>query len=119
MSDRISARVEYDKIEFDDQLALCDGKPFSGVIFADYPSGQTEILYRYERGLPSGLQQRWYSNGQLEEEWEAVRGSGALWSKKWYENGQMQSERVNDANGTIRIMTWSESGDLQASEAQR
>lgn len=111
MSDPEVKRAHYDDIAFDDQLALDEDEPFTGVIYADFADGRAEISYQYVDGLPSGLQRRWYPSGQIEEEWEAVRGRGAAWSKKWYANGQLEYERLNKDNDLVEIRRWSEDGN--------
>jgi antitoxin component YwqK of YwqJK toxin-antitoxin module len=109
--DKLS-RVHYDDIDFDDQLALLDDVPFTGIIYANYHNDRPEIEFNYSDGLPCGVQRRWYPDGQLEEEWDAVRGQGSAWSRKWYPNGIMKSERVNEDNLPVRIREWSEDGQL-------
>jgi hypothetical protein len=39
-------RVRYDDVEFDDQLALVDGMPFTGIIFDQFPDGRTAKVPR-------------------------------------------------------------------------
>jgi antitoxin component YwqK of YwqJK toxin-antitoxin module len=80
-------RAHYDDISFDDQLALLDDAPFTGIIYATHPDGGLELEYNYVEGLPSGIQRQWYPGGQLEKEWDAVRGKGSVWSRQWHPNG--------------------------------
>ena len=111
-------RAQYDDIEFDDQLALLEGAPFTGVIYANHPDGGLELEYNYAEGLPSGIQRQWYRGGQLEKEWDAVRGKGSVWSRQWHPNGVLKYERINDENGLAsRIREWSEDGRLLSDTA--
>lgn len=106
-------RVVYDDLEFDDQLALLEGVPFTGTVYANYPDGGMEVEFNYSQGLPAGIQRRWYPNGQLEQEWDAVRGRGSAWSREWYPNGVMKCERIDDANGLPSLLReWSQDGRL-------
>jgi antitoxin component YwqK of YwqJK toxin-antitoxin module len=105
-------RVHYDEVEFDDQLALINDTPFTGIIYTNHDNGQPEIEFKYVDGLPSGIQRRWYSDGQLEEEWNAIRGKGSAWSRKWHPNGVIKCERTNEGNISSRIKKWSEDGTL-------
>ena len=107
-----SRRVDYDDIEFDDQLALVDDIPFTGIVFANYTNGNLEIEYNYIDGLPSGIQRRWYPEGQLEEEWNAIRGHGSAWSRQWHPNGVMKFERIYENGATVRVREWAEDGRL-------
>jgi antitoxin component YwqK of YwqJK toxin-antitoxin module len=104
--------MHYDDVEFDDQLAKANDVPFTGVIYANYPDGSSEIEFNYVDGLPSGIQRRWYSSGQLEEEWDAVRGQGSFWSRSCFPNGVMKSERINKDNNPVRIREWNDAGQL-------
>ena len=106
------SRVPYDAVEFDDDLALLNGIPFSGIIYANYSDDTPEAEYYYVEGLRAGLQKRWHPNGQIEAEWEAVRGKGSAWSRQWYANGSLKSERVNMDNRPVLVREWSEEGDL-------
>lgn len=104
--------AHYDDLEFDDQLALLNDTPFTGVVYARHENGQLEIELNYIEGLPAGNQRRWYASGQLEAEWEAVRGHGSTWSREWHPNGVLRSERINEDNFPVRIREWSEDGQL-------
>ena len=110
-------RVRYDEIEFDDQLGLLNGEPFTGAVYATHENGQPEIEFNYVGGLPSGIQHRWFPSGQLEMEWDAIRGQGSAWSRHWYPNGVMKLERINESNLPIRIREWSEDGRLLSDTA--
>lgn len=105
-------RAHYDDLEFDDDLALLNGAPFTGVVYAIHEDGKPEIEFNYIDGLPSGLQRRWFRSGQLEQEWDAVRGQGSAWSRTFYLNGVMQQERINEDNLPVRIREWSADGSL-------
>lgn len=106
-------RAHYDNdLEFDDDLALLDGVPFTGIVYADYPDGGREVEFNYVAGLPSGIQRSWHPNGQLESEAKAIRGRGSAWSREWHPNGVMRLEQINDDLRPIRIREWSEDGTL-------
>ena len=112
MSNNEISRVDYDNVEFDDQLAKINGRPFTGIVEASFDNGQLEIELNYVDGLPSGIQRRWFSSGQLKEEWNSIRGQGSAWSRKWYESGAMMSERINENNCPVRMREWSDDGKL-------
>lgn len=109
-------RVLYDDVEFDDQLALVGGKPFTGVIFALHPGGQPEAELNYREGLPEGLQQEWYANGQLERKWIAVRGKGSSEAHEWYVDGAPKSFRRNIDLWPVEIKEWDGHGNLVVDE---
>ena len=92
MSSEEITRAHYDHLQFDDDLALLDDVPFTGIVYAHYPDGKPEVEFNYVEGLRSGIQKLWYSNGQLEMEWQAVRGQGSDWSREWAEDGTLIRE---------------------------
>jgi antitoxin component YwqK of YwqJK toxin-antitoxin module len=119
MTDADATRVPYDAVEFDDQRALLNGVPFSGILYADYSDGTPEAVYQYVEGLPAGLQRRWHSNGQTQAEWEAIRGRGSAWSREWHPNGSLKCERINEDGRPVIVREWSEEGDLLSETIKR
>ena len=101
-------RVDYDEIEFDDDLALLSDVPYSGIIDGHYPDGQLEVEYTYVEGLPSGIQRIWYPNGQLMKEWDAVRGNGSRWSRQWHPNGTVREKSAFENSTEVILREWSE-----------
>lgn len=114
--DGVMRRVEYDDVEFDDQLALVGGEPFSGVIYSMHPNGQLESESLYVEGLPDGLQQEWYANGQLEKRAIAIRGKGSSSSQYWYPDGKPKSYRRDIDQWPVEIKEWDEQGRLVIDE---
>ena len=92
------APVDIERFDFDDDLALLDGIPFTGTMQSTYPDGTLEFLGRYRDGLPEGLNEEWYPNGQLFKRWIAVRGNGVSESWEWYPIGIQRSYRKYDEN---------------------
>ena len=107
-----SRRVNIDDVEFDDQLALVNDVPFTGLVFVMCTNGQLEAEYNYVEGLPSGIQRTWYPDGNLMEEWSAIRGRGSAWTREWYQEGTMKSERIYENGALVRVREWGEDGQL-------
>lgn len=84
-------RVDYDDLELDDELALLDGTPFTGIVYSERPDGTLESESNYVDGLPDGLQQEWHPNGVLAQRAIAVRGNGSSEVHTWHANGQPRS----------------------------
>ncbi len=103
-------RIDYDQLELDDQLALFDGTPFTGVVVSHYPDGALESEGRYLDGLPQGEQRQWYSNGQLERRWIAIRGKGSSEEWTWRPDGRPRSHRRNEGWRAIELEAWDETG---------
>lgn len=102
--------VHYDDVDFDDDLALVAGKPFTGMIVSEHPDGSAESRRNYVEGLPEGEQQEWYPTGQLERRWIAIRGHGSseVWS--WHANGQPRTYRRNIDQKPVEVKAWDEEG---------
>ena len=104
------ARVNYDDLEFDDQLALLNGVPFTGIVFSLYTDGKLESESRYAAGLPDGLQEEWYADGKLARRNIAVRGKGSSESWSWHANGVLRSHRRNVDLMPVEVRAWDERG---------
>lgn len=111
-------RILYDDVDLDDDLALVDDRPFTGIIFSVHPNGTLEAELNYREGLPEGLQQEWYANGQLERKWIAVRGKGSSETHEWYDDGKPKSLRRNIDIWPIEIKEWDEHGTLVVDECR-
>jgi antitoxin component YwqK of YwqJK toxin-antitoxin module len=118
-TDENMRRVRYDDVEFDDQLALVDGRPFTGIIFDLFPDGRTAAEYQYREGLPEGLQREWHRSGGLKKEAVAVRGHGSSEVKEWFESGQLKSVSRAEFGWLTHVTEWREDGALVKDEAIR
>lgn len=105
-----SPRVNYDDLELDDQLALLDGVPFTGIVYSERPDGTIESEGQYRDGLPDGVQQEWYAGGQLERRWIAVRGNGPSEERTWHRNGQPRSTKRYENRRVVDARAWDETG---------
>ena len=105
-----AVRVNYDDLELDDQLALYEGEPFTGVVFSLHPDGRLESEGGYDRGLPDGEQREWYRNGQLLQRSIAVRGRGSNETWSWYPDGRMRSHRRDEGQKPAVLEAWNEDG---------
>lgn len=59
-------RVVYDDLEFDDQLALLEGVPFTGIVYANYPDGAG---WRPSSAIPGGFHRASSADGILMVNW--------------------------------------------------
>lgn len=111
-------RVDIDEVEFDDQLALVEDQPFTGIIHQIDSAGCLRSESRYREGLPDGLSKEWYPDGQIEARWIAIRGNGSSESWEWHRNGQPRSYRRNVDGYATRIKAWDERGALISDETR-
>lgn len=106
-------RVDYDEVELDDDLVMVDGRPFSGIVYSKYPSGQIYFENHYRDGLPEGLCQEWDPDGQLISRRIAIRGRGSSEIWKWHANGKPALyERFVDGR-PVETKQWNEKGELE------
>lgn len=115
-TDKELPRVLDEDLEYEDDLRLLNGKPFTGIGYQKYPNGQLELEVNYREGLPDGLQREWFANGQLKRKSHAIRGLGTSKMTTWYENGQVQSIALYDVGVKIEYKEWSEDGELLKDE---
>jgi antitoxin component YwqK of YwqJK toxin-antitoxin module len=105
-------RVLDEQLEYDDDINLLNGVPYTGIGYQKYPNGQLEYESIYREGLPEGLQREWFPSGQLKSECHAVRGLGPSKIITWYESGQVQSMALYDIGIMIEQKEWGEDGEL-------
>jgi antitoxin component YwqK of YwqJK toxin-antitoxin module len=58
-------RIDYDRLDLDDELASLDGVPFTGVVYSLHRDGSLESEGPYRDGLPEGVQEQWHPGGQI------------------------------------------------------
>lgn len=104
-------RINYDDLELDDELALLDGVPYTGVVYSLHRDGTVESESRYVDGLPDGLEEQWYSGGQLHRRIIALRGNGASEASSWYRNGQLRSVKRFVDRRMVEARAWDEAGN--------
>ncbi|TRW18248.1 toxin-antitoxin system YwqK family antitoxin [Glacieibacterium frigidum] len=104
------ARADYDDLEFDDDLALLNGVPFTGIVFSMHPNGRLEAETRYTDGLPDGLSEWFYPDGRLESRNIAVRGRGSSESWNWHPNGVLAEYRRDENQRPVELRKWNEQG---------
>jgi antitoxin component YwqK of YwqJK toxin-antitoxin module len=83
--------INADNLEWDDDLTLLDGLPYSGAAFSLYADGSREMEMFYKDGFLDGVCRKWYANGNLKEEWYSNRGRTFGKHKKWYMDGKIKS----------------------------
>jgi antitoxin component YwqK of YwqJK toxin-antitoxin module len=109
-SNKASRRVNYDDLEFDDQQALLDGIPFTGLVFSVYQGGALESERLYRDGLPEGLQQSFYLDGSLKKKSFAVWSRGSTEVFEYYQNGVLKSYRRYVDQISVEEKAWNPDG---------
>lgn len=81
-----------DALDFEDQEALLNGMPFSGIAyetFVDSPHFLRRAL-TYCNGFAHGLCKQWYNSGQLQIRWTAHQGAAHGEYTEWYPDGTVK-----------------------------
>jgi antitoxin component YwqK of YwqJK toxin-antitoxin module len=104
--------IDGDDIEFDEDVVLRQGVPFTGMIRAYHPNGAIREDTPYCDGFKEGICKEWHDNGQLSCEWHAVRG--VIHGKKyeWHANGQIRSIASHSHGVDFSCDEWDETGLL-------
>ena len=106
-------RVPASKVSFsEDGFYYCDGEPFTGVTYTEYPGGAPRSESEYREGLGSGKSRSWYKDGTLYAETEMFRDVQHGVAREWSKSGQLVSEVTAEYGITIRERTWDEQGNL-------
>lgn len=82
-----------------------EDKPFTGILYATYPSGKILSRQEFVDGVGQGTWINYYENGNFKEvgTYEQNKVEGAI--KKYYENGQLKSEGTY-REWRIRVGEW-------------
>ena len=104
-------RVNEEELDWDDDVSVLNGTPFSGIAYMLYPDGALEWEVTYHDGFKEGLVQEFHSNGKLKREWLADRGRTKGARKEWDENGNLKSEGVYEFGVELEYSEWTESGE--------
>ncbi|OAQ41952.1 hypothetical protein A5893_02205 [Pedobacter psychrophilus] len=79
------------------------GKPLTGFLTENYPSGKLKTWKTMKDGIPNGLWQDWYENGKLKFNayWLDGKGHG-LW-EYYHDNGVLRQEEFYNLDIPIGI----------------
>lgn len=93
-------------------------EPFTGILYANYPNGQTNSWQEYVNGIGQGKWINYYDNGNYKEigYYEQNRVEGSI--QKFYPNGNLKAEGVYK-DWRIRVGIWKyydENGQLTKTE---
>jgi antitoxin component YwqK of YwqJK toxin-antitoxin module len=109
-----SLRVSEEELNYDDDVSMHAGAPFTGIGYSTYPDGKLWRETTYEAGLPSGLCREWFPDGKLKREHHANRGDKPDEMKEWHQNGQLKCETRWIFGEELEYVEWDEDGTLVA-----
>jgi antitoxin component YwqK of YwqJK toxin-antitoxin module len=105
-------RIHEDNLHYEDDALVLNGKPFTGIGYADFPNGRLRREVMYVNGFPEGRCREWHENGQISKEWLAERGVAPSKTTEWYGNGQIKSLCLREHGVELEYQEWSQDGEL-------
>jgi antitoxin component YwqK of YwqJK toxin-antitoxin module len=105
-------RIDENDLEYDDDQAISNGVPFTGIAFSDYPNSRLKREAPYKDGFEEGLCREWFLNGQLKCEWFAVHGRATGKVTEWHETGKIKSIQEVEYGAELSYDEWSDNGEL-------
>lgn len=105
-------RVEDNELEWDDDVTVHEGSPFTGIAFRNYPNGSCEYEFRYVNGFREGIQREFFDNADMKEEWVAERGAAVGEVRKWHKNRQLKSVGNFEYGAELQYDEWDATGTL-------
>lgn len=85
-------------VVYDDEQALVDGVPFTGVIISWHSNGSLASELTYRDGLPDGLCRVWYPNGQIKSKRHARWNDGVYEARSWYPDGSLRHHTLSETD---------------------
>ena len=109
---QIDERVNEEDLDWDDDVRVLGGTPYSGIAFLLYPDGSRKREVTYQNGFAEGNCREWHLNGNLKREWFAERGRATGKIKEWHADGTVKSIGEYEFGAELQYDEWDESGDL-------
>src|SRR5688572_5350673 len=85
----------------EDGLSYCEGQPFTGVAYTEFPDGAPRSETEYREGLVWGHSRSWHKNGALLDESEFSRDVLHGVAREWSPSGALVSELVCEYGITL------------------
>jgi hypothetical protein len=94
--------VAYSKLDWQNDLFLLEGQPFSGLALDQHPNGQPKASYPLRNGRLHGLVQEWWENGQPCTETHFENGKRHGLNTYWDRSGRRIKEQVYEHDHSLR-----------------
>jgi antitoxin component YwqK of YwqJK toxin-antitoxin module len=104
--------INYDNLEYDDNLFLLDGKPFTGLAVQHDEQGRKMCEIPLVEGVYHGTARSWYADGALKGEEHNERGLLNGIRKEWFPDGRLKREETWEYGWTMKLIEWNERGDV-------
>jgi hypothetical protein len=94
------------------EIALYEGKPFTGQSATFYSNGQQATQIDFVNGKRHGVESRWFEDGTKKFEGRFQDNTLVGVFEEWYQNGQRKSQAVWQGGKRESITEWDENGNL-------
>jgi len=100
--------INYDEVNWvnppgwEQDAPYVDGRPFTGIVYENYPNGQTSVEDQYTDGIRHGRQTKFYENGYVH--WEKIYEYNKFvkWSVKINDTKEDQHKPIIVSDGSIK-----------------
>jgi antitoxin component YwqK of YwqJK toxin-antitoxin module len=104
--------VDEDDLDYDEDVSLYEGKPFTGTLRAYHSDGSIRKEAPYLDGFAEGLCKEWHFNGLLRREWSVSRGAIDGKECVWHANGNARSIAHFSKGIELDYEEWDEGGAI-------
>ncbi len=109
-----SSEISFQKNDEGVNLAYYQNKPFTGIIYTEYPDGKRFVQKSFVKGLEEGKWEIFYTNGNKMKSGTITNGIKDGYVYEWWENGKPKNKQPyknGKKNGTWEA--WYENGAKQ------
>ena len=99
-------------IDYDDDLILYKGEPFTGICYEETDDGTLISECIYKKGFPHGITKWWYPSGKPKAILNLHRGLSNGTCQYWHENGQLKEESNAELGVVLSRKKWDTKGNL-------
>lgn len=105
-------RVNEDSLEYDDDMRMYNGTPFTGVGYETYENGNLKSETTYLNGFQNGISKEFYPDGNLKSEHILRNCEPFSHSTYWHSNRVMKSNAQYEWGIEIEYKEWTDRGEL-------
>ena len=113
----LQTEVDLESCEFDEELLLHKGVPFTGILIGRGRDGDSITLRaEYKDGFPQGRQLRWNDKGQLIKDHHSANGAAAGWMHEWHDDGSIKLQKYISERRAVVKITYDPEGNFEVWE---
>ena len=102
--------IDESQLEWDDEVLLYDGHPFTGILTKTFPNGGIRAEITYQSGIMDGSSREWHPSGRMSSEWTMVKNCRDGIRLEWHENGEIKIVSFHLQGIELSFHEWTDSG---------